>query len=78
MMEMTWLLMWLNVSATTLNSTLQLLVLYRLYYLHYLIIFLGSQCYLNFVSMNLRHPDYRKEKKKKRRCKTCVECTSEI
>ena len=29
MMEMTWLLMWLNVSVATLNATLQLLVLYR-------------------------------------------------
>ena len=28
---MTWLLMWLNVSAATLNSTLQLLVLYKLH-----------------------------------------------
>ena len=30
MMKMTWLLMWLNVSTATLNSMLQLLVLYRL------------------------------------------------
>ena len=29
MIEMTWLLMWLNVSVATLNATLQLLVLYR-------------------------------------------------
>ena len=29
---MTWLLMWLNVSVATLNATLQLLVIYRLYY----------------------------------------------
>ena len=32
MMEMTWLLMWLNVSIATLIATLQLLVLYRLDY----------------------------------------------
>ena len=30
MMEMTWLLMWLNVSVATLNATLQLLVIYKL------------------------------------------------
>jgi len=29
MMEMTWLLTWLNVSVATLNATLQLLVIYR-------------------------------------------------
>ena len=33
MMEMTWLLMWFNVSIATLNATLQLLVIYRLYYI---------------------------------------------
>jgi len=30
-MEMIWLLMWLNMSVATLNATLQLLILYRLY-----------------------------------------------
>ena len=30
MMEMTWLLMWLNMSVATLNATLHLLDLYRL------------------------------------------------
>ena len=31
MIEMTWLLMWLNVSVATLNATLQPLVIYRFF-----------------------------------------------
>ena len=30
MVEMTWLLTWLNVNLATLNATLQLLVIYKL------------------------------------------------